>query len=92
MMQAARVVSSNSSSGLCGIGPQNEIGKRGAPRPAEERGRCAAEKSEARAAYRLQLPVRHVVVYDLLGDAVGKLNGEFVGVNCPDGAVAEHRV
>ena len=44
MMQAARVVSSNSSSGLCGIGPQNEIGKRGAPRPAEERGRCAAEK------------------------------------------------
>jgi hypothetical protein len=36
--------------------------------------------------------MRHEVVDDLLDDAVGELDGQFVGMNCRYGAVAEYRV
>ena len=36
--------------------------------------------------------MRHEVVDDLLDDAVGKFDGQFVGMDCRHGAVAEHRM
>ena len=54
--------------------------------------RRARRKGEARALCDLQLPEIHVAVDNLLDDAVGELDGQFVGIDCRHGAVAEHRV
>jgi len=41
---------------------------------------------------RLQVPVLHVAVDDLLGDALGEIDRQFVRIDCRYGAVTEHRM